>query len=178
MKKIILCTLWFILYNIWLGICYAQESNQPFSYYEIIEQRNFFRPKKEELKDKKKIIEQGFISKKPATETSDLILTGVVKINGRYKAIIEKKTQDEGFYVETNERVENYIVTEIRQDEIYLTKEGQTFVLKLKITPSIQQKEAPFDNNLTVQPQKNEQDSLENMRFEENIIQKIRMGGQ
>ena len=37
----------FVLWALWSGLCYAQEQDPPLSYYEIIEQRNFFRPKKD-----------------------------------------------------------------------------------------------------------------------------------
>jgi len=119
------CGLWFVAEN-----CFAQEQEHPLSYYEVIEKRNFFRPK-EEISPKNK---QNKINNERARKQNaslGLILTGIVKIRGKLKAIIEKSS-GEGFYVGKNESVEDYLVKEIRTGAVTLEKDNEEFVLKLK----------------------------------------------
>jgi len=152
-------------------LIYAQEE-KPFSYYEIIEKRNFFRPKEEEEKEEKtqEIKEE---TKKEEKETQRFILTGIVNIKGKLKAIIEK-TQGGGFYVEEGESVEDFLVDEITPQSVVLKKENTSVVLKLRKSKPASTKKA----NLSQQEKgkESQETSQKDLNYKPDLIQKIRTG--
>jgi type II secretory pathway component PulC len=171
---------WSLVFCLWTIACLAQEQEHPLSYYEIIEQRNFFRPKEppsiektEKLNSEKKNVPQ-----QPSMITTDLVLTGTVKIRGNYRAIIEKKTQNKGFYVKTNDTVGDYIVKDIKEDRVILEKDDKVFTLKLTKTNS----NAQYGRNITQEKDENKlkkkQGHSQNSKLKgrRNIIPTIRMG--
>jgi len=155
---------------------YIVSEDQGFSYYQIIEQRNFFRPKKDPSKENidtdKKPSQANTKEKKE--DTMDLVLTGVIEIKNGYKAIIEKKGTEKGFYVAVGEAVEDYTVKEIQINKVTLEKDAKTFELKLKQaarkTSSVSMQK-PKSNDKEAQAENNNQ---ENQYI--NPSQKLRMG--
>jgi len=113
----------------------AQWQDEPLSAFEIIEQRNIFRPKPEEQKPvakdtgNTKVAASG--SAAPAIVGPDLILTGVVKIRSQYKAILEKPAGGKSFYVKVGDQVEDYTVKDIEAQKVILEKDTATFPLSL-----------------------------------------------
>jgi len=104
----------------------------------------------------------------------DLVLTGVIEIKNGYKAIIEKKGTEKGFYVAVGEAVEDYTVKEIQINKVTLEKDAKTFELKLKQaarkTSSVSMQK-PKSNDKEAQAENNNQ---ENQYI--NPSQKLRMG--
>ncbi len=169
--------------------CFAQTTkpdmladDASFEYYKIIEQRNFFRPKKDiknsesESKSKSKSKQASKTSKKDGL---DFILTGVIEIKNSYKAIVEQKSSKKGFYVSVNEAIEDYTVKAIRLNKIIIEKDGKEFELKLQqgsknnsnntntapLNPAAAGQTIDIDNNIS---------SPKTLR--ENTIQQIRSG--
>jgi type II secretory pathway component PulC len=164
-------------YGLWTNLCLADEEEPPLSYYGIIEQRNLFRPKKELVADKEKkdSKDEKTIYRGKLVKATDLVLTGVVKIRGNYKAILEKKTGGKSFYIKVNDTVQGYTVKDIRDDRIILQKDNQEFMLSIE-------KRNSDDTTRTQDKPKGgtEQDKVSSQpaqfKYEENIMQKMRMG--
>jgi len=159
------CLLW-----IAAGNCFAQE--YPLSYYEVIEKRNFFRPKEKTLPNNSRYKTNNKSAKKK-NKSLGFILTGIVRVRGKYKAIIEKHS-GEGFYVGINESVEDYLVKEINTDSVILEKDNKESVLKLK--------KANSRNNIILKkgsknmmPQK-EESSPDKTGHTPNILKELRAG--
>ncbi|MCP4650978.1 MAG: hypothetical protein GY853_13000 [PVC group bacterium] len=134
-SKIFIILTIFCLWAMCWGLqnCTAQENIPPLSYYEIIEKRNFFRPTKDlNAEVQSSGIQSAFPGNDGSAKARDLILTGVVNLKNGYKAIVEKKNQDKGFYVGINDSIENYIVKDIQKNKIILERNNQLFDLKLK----------------------------------------------
>jgi len=112
------------------------DQDSSFTYYDIIEQRNFFRPKKDVTGKSNTASFAGNQSQPagtPAAENaSDLVLTGVIEIKNGYKAIVEGTNPERGFYVSVNEAIGDYIVKEIQPNKIILEKNGRPLELRLK----------------------------------------------
>jgi hypothetical protein len=113
----------------------ATMQDPPLSYYKVIEQRNFFRP---QLSAQEKKTDSSVAAVRAHPLSSDeyaaagFILTGIVKIRGSYKAIIEKQDETKGYYVKIGDMMEDYVVVDIRADEAVLQKEDQIFTLKIE----------------------------------------------
>jgi len=166
----ILCPLSFALCPVsW--VCFAQE--HPLSYYEVIEKRNFFRPKEKTLPNNN----QDRINNKNAKKKNKslgFILTGIVRVRGKYKAIIEKHS-GEGFYVGINESVEDYLVKEINTDSVVLEKDNKESVLKLKKANSSRNNITLKKESKKVLPQK-EETSSDKTGHTPNILKELRTG--
>lgn len=151
-----------------------------FEYYKIIEQRNFFRPKKN-ISDSQSISEQ---ESKPTSKTSkkdglDFLLTGVIEIKSGYKAIVEQKSTKKGFYVSINEAIENYTVKEIMLDKIIIEKDGKEFELKLQQGSKKNNKDTntPAKNNVSTEQKIDINNNISSPKtLRENTIQQIRSG--
>ncbi len=144
----------------------AQEE-KPFSYYEIIEKRNFFRPKEDTVK----VIKPKTEGKKKENTNYKFILTGIVEINGKLKAIIEKNS-GEGFYVKENENIENYLVEKISQNKVILKKGDEKIVLRLK---KIEPEKKETSNNLK-EVKKTKEEKTKKIEYQPNLMQRLRKG--
>jgi len=163
-KEIILITM-IILFAYSKNIL-AQE-DKPFSYYKIIEERNFFRPIEEtkEIKIPKKEIKEGTKS------SHKFILTGIVEIKGQYKAIIEESSGG-GFYVEEKENVEDYIVEKVSQNEVILKKGDEKITLKLK-NAKPERKETSLP---TIETKEMKKEKPKKIEYRPNLIERLRKG--
>jgi type II secretory pathway component PulC len=100
----------------------------PFSRYEIIEKRNFFRPRAEN---------EAGTAEKPEIEpvrpaaSSVPALTGVVRVKGAWKAIMENAA-GKSFYVGVGEKADGYAVKKIEKDAVVLEKDGEETEVNLK----------------------------------------------
>ena len=115
------------------GPALAQEKAPPFKHYEIIEKRNFFRPKIEPVTgtDTEKTPD-GTADTKVHPEATDLVLTGIVFIRGKHKAIVEKTGSGKSFYVKVNDTFEDYTVEDIRNNRMVLKKGDVSYQLTLR----------------------------------------------
>ncbi len=147
---------------------FAQEE-KPLSYYEIIEERNFFRPKEDTVK----VIKPKTEEKKKESTNYKFILTGIVEINGKLKAIIEKNS-GEGFYVEEKENVEDYLVEKITQNTVILKKDDEEINLKLK--KGRLQQEAKSNNYQEEKKKEKTEEKKEEIRYKPNPMQILRKG--
>ncbi|MFH1062899.1 MAG: type II secretion system protein N [Candidatus Omnitrophota bacterium] len=183
-KKITNQILLFLIFHIASCLaCLAQsaesdllvENDAAFNYYKIIEQRNFFRPKKDLKKAETELTEK---TQKPEKDSLDFILTGVIESKNGYKAIVEQKSSKKGFYVSVNEAIENYTVKAIMPNKILIEKDGQEFELKLQ--QGSQQKEQAAPPAITAadsaQQTNNEETQPTPQTLRENTIQQIRSG--
>jgi len=195
---LVTCSFWLATCGLGLGTCFAQTEKSdlivlpdpPFSYYEIIEQRNFFHPRKdndsqqEEYRSLLSVGEETVKSfKRRGTAGQDagisdslsLILTGVIEIRGGYKAIVENKNQAEGYYVSVNDPIEDYIVKDIQRDKLVLEKDAELYELKLERTAK------PPDNALnTSTDTAAENENTDSAEYKEDIrlnrMKNLRMG--
>jgi len=104
----------------------AAQAEPAFNYYRIIEQKNFFRPKASAA-------DATDFTKKPNTlDNNDFTLTGVIEIQNGYKAIVEQKSSQKGFYISVNDAIEDYTVKAILPSKIIIEKDGLEFELKLQ----------------------------------------------
>jgi len=150
-------------------ISFAQEE-RPFTYYEIIEKRNFFRPR--EKKEVKTLPESKTTKSKKSTEvSSEFTLTGVVEIRGKFKAIIEK-ISGEGFYVEEGENIQDYLVEKITSDRVLLKKDNQTLTLKLKKAKSSYSPRSKIKR----ETKSLEKSSTKEIEYKPDLIQQLRIG--
>ncbi|RKY28300.1 MAG: hypothetical protein DRP61_02040 [Candidatus Omnitrophota bacterium] len=164
-KKQLINTTLIVIFCLSGEIIFAQEE-KPFSYYEVIEKRNFFRPKQKEEEKVQKVKEKTTEEK----ETPGFILTGIVNLKGKLKAIIEKSS-GEGFYVEEGEYVEDFIVEEITPNKVVLRKGESPIILRLKKSKL---------ESISLTPKKEEasppKKTLTPPEYKPNLIQKIRTG--
>ena len=168
---------------LWSVVCLAQEQDPPLSYYEIIAQRNFFRPSEESVsKEETKTMPEYTLPSADA-HAGDLTLTGIIRIKGKLKAIIEKKSGNKGFYVRVGDMVDDYEVKDIQPDGIILDRAGQITVLKLKVVPSKTKKEKPsaIPTEETTDSEKEareaqEEITTESIKNKSNIMQNLRQG--
>ncbi len=184
---------WFLVFNFcFFGLllapycCFAEIDNlqvtgaqdTPFNYYSIIEQRNFFRPKKDlpENASPQSDTESLFQEGSSTNNVQDLVLTGVIALNNSYKAIVERKNQTKGFYVSINDLVDDYTVKDIQPNKIILIRDGQEFELKIKqsqTTPANISGANSSNQTGVLEPNNSdEQNQIQNL----NGIQKLRMG--
>ncbi|MFH2137118.1 MAG: hypothetical protein ABII88_01250 [Candidatus Omnitrophota bacterium] len=174
----------FFIFLLWLATCYlrpaacfAQEETPDLSYYEIIEQRNFFRPTKDLQETKIKTDNySAFSFSSNSTSIQNLVLTGVINIKNGYKAIVEKTDQDKGYYVAVGDMIEDYVVKDILNNKIFLERDSQIFDLKLREVrinnvSSGQSENKPLDQT-TINTQDNNQTN-----HQINPMQQLRTGG-
>jgi type II secretory pathway component PulC len=179
----IVFSLWTMDYGLWTNLCLAQKEDTPLSYYEIIEQRNFFRPSEDsEAKTQEENLEKrGAVAPEvPPLVVSDLVLTGIVKIKNNYKAIIERKSGGEGYYVEVDDIVGDYLVEDIHKTRVILRKGKQIFELQLR-KKADKESEETDDKSYRESGQESGQTQEENpsnseMKYQENALRKLRMG--
>jgi type II secretory pathway component PulC len=155
------------------GLC---EEFPPFSYYRIIEERNFFRPKDRENGDSGEGKESKASEKKPKDASNEFIVTGIVNIKNTFKAIIEKRDSGESYYVRSGDSVNGYKVKDINTTEVTLEKGGADYSLILTASPKTSG-DFETENAPTVDTQK----SGDNSSKETNgaglpIMQKLRTG--
>jgi hypothetical protein len=171
-KKTIILIIMLVLITI-NGFAYAQDNDSSFDYYEIIEKRNFFRPKNETVES-----EIASSSAQPEKKQElDLALTGVIEIKSGYKAIVEKISTQKGFYVSQGDAIEDYTVKKIMLNKIVLEKDLQEFELKLQQGPQQKIKE-PGNNAQPVQTEQKDipDDQSANQNIRSNTMQQIRSG--
>ncbi len=111
----------------------------PFSRYEVIEKRNFFRPKTETTAGTENPAPVAAAAKQ--ADASAPTLTGVVRIRGVWKAILEKSSGT-SFYVGAGDDADGWIVKEIRKDGITLQKHGKEVNVVLRERPAAGKKPA------------------------------------
>ncbi|MBN3040305.1 MAG: hypothetical protein JW867_04195 [Candidatus Omnitrophica bacterium] len=168
-------------YRLWTNQAYGQES-PPLSYYEIIEKRNFFKPAyeppaSEKTPESDKDLSEKYSSQNQDSSTSDLTLTGIIKLKGRYKAIIEKKSTGEGFYLGVNDAVESYTIKDIIRDKVTLDKDGQEIYLGLKEISKEAEPESGEKKDLTPdQPQTATDEASSDLPPDLNTLQNLRSG--
>jgi hypothetical protein len=172
-------------YGVWgSGIGFCQEQDPPLSYYEIIEQRNFFRPAKDATSQQDTERRPEYPLPSTAAQAGDLRLTGIVRIKGRLKAIIEKESGNRGYYVGLGDMVDDYEVKDIQPDGIILDRNGQISVLKLKVVSSKKKKEEPqttlkeeADNEEETETEETQEEiTTESIKYKSNIMQNLRKG--
>jgi len=159
----------------------AEDQIHPLSYYDVIEERNIFRPNNDLTSDRSDI--SSTIVTRQQEENSSAVknisLTGIIRIRGRYKAIIEKKDEQSGFYVSQGDEIDQYTVEEIKDDQIKLIKDGKSTVLKINIQRERNEKDSDSgEKDMLIeidQDQKSNEEPKEN--FRSNIIRNIRTGG-
>ncbi|MFH1459667.1 MAG: hypothetical protein ABIG64_04770 [Candidatus Omnitrophota bacterium] len=137
-------------------------------YYQIIEQRNFFRPQYDPSENEYNLPEE---QTNQTNSGLDFVLTGVIEIKNGYKAIVEKISQKKGFYVSINDAIEDYLVRDIKINKIILERNEQVFELKLNQGISPAADSAP-EQTQTQNIQKPTNPNLRNL----NTMQKLRMG--
>jgi hypothetical protein len=116
------------------GLSFAQDEYPPLSYYEVIEQRNIFRPNgKDNLADNHSPQQEIISNESTSDQVDDIILTGIIKIRGQYKAILEKKSEQKGFYVVVDQIIDDYTVEDIQNDKVVLKRDNRFVTLKIKI---------------------------------------------
>ncbi|MBU1044163.1 MAG: hypothetical protein KJ915_07180 [Candidatus Omnitrophica bacterium] len=151
------------------------DEDASFNYYKVIEQRNFFRPKKDQPEIGSIPIETNIKQEK---DSLDLILTGVIEIKNGYKAIVEQKSTKKGFYVSVNEAIEDYTVKSIMLNKIIIQKDGKDFELKLQQAAQQKNSEPTTEKteiNIEQEPVIMEED-LSPPTLRANTIQQIRSG--
>ncbi len=158
---------------------FAFEQRPPFSYYEVIQQRNIFRPKN----DSNSVAQQQttaaapvFIS--PASESDDFTLTGVIKIRGAYKATLHKKSDQKGFYVRVNDSIDGFVVSDIQPNKVTLTKDGQTYELGLNAPTSETKPDNVTSDDNATKTDSRVQTDLQNESAQDrgSIMRSIRLG--
>ena len=173
-----------LAFSLCLTPCVALAQNQQedpeLSYYEVIEDRNFFKPKDQTAVAREQKAQKQDIStpEQSIAGIADLMLTGVVKIRDRYKAIIEKKDKSQGYYVRVSDPVEDYIVRDIRKNKVLLEKDEKVFELKFKGLSETEEEKTQSlsENSDQIQPIQEEAVPDEGFEYEENIVQKLRSG--
>jgi len=162
---------------------FAQEDN-PLSFYEVIEERNIFRPKAETSTEEQEETDWSSPTKEVTTKDrpkiSDLILTGIIKIRNKYKAILERKSGGKGYYVTTGGLVDDYTVTEIRKSYIVLKKDGKYYTLNLRKSsaqkePSKEKTEEKIED-IPKETAPQELKDASQHKFKNNVMQNLRMG--
>ena len=160
---------------------YSQGSGQDLSFYDIIEKRNFFKPKIDDSslgtgRDSETIKK---LSDKYTPESSSLLefrLTGIIKLKNKFKAIIEKKNGTEGFYVGVGDSLKDFIVNSIEEDKVILEKNDQEYTLRLKKTVSQQELKLEGNFKQIIEKEKTENSDTE-LQYSPSMIQDLRSGG-
>ncbi|MCK5214233.1 MAG: hypothetical protein KAR05_02625 [Candidatus Omnitrophica bacterium] len=166
---------------------FAQWDEEPLEVYDVIEQRNIFRPKSDSsntvnqedsvFQNNSRTVMSDFNRRSASSLTVDhLHLTGIVKLNGTYKAIIEKKDGGNGFYVKVNDYIEDYVVHKIKRDQVVLIKNEKQYILKLDLAKKKhkklkKKKAAPIES--TIEPPKS---NKINLPADTNIMRRLRTG--
>lgn len=100
-----------------------------FSFYEIIAKRNLFKPLGQPVAQPKKQPKKI----NPKTVFRNLILTGIVAINGTQQATIEDKGTRKGLFVSEGEEVKPGIkLVRIEQEQVILESQGVQIALSLR----------------------------------------------
>ena len=99
--------------------------------YEVIAQRNFFRPTETAVPDGGSL-PVAALSKPTASTPASLILTGVVALPAGPKAIIESSRGGSGFYVGIGDSVEEFRVLTIEPERVVLDKNGALLEILLQ----------------------------------------------
>ena len=157
---------------------FAVEENPPFSHYEVIEERNIFKlaPDTDDAEEKPKVVKDNKEIKE-VLEVGGYILTGVISIRGKYKAIVADAKNKEGFYVNVGDSVGKYTVEDIQKDTVVLSKKGKKFNLTLENkAPGSSKKKAVAESvDSTVAPVENELIDPDES-YKSQIMQSIRTG--
>ncbi len=159
----------------------AFEEHPPLSYYEVIEKRNIFRPMVDINKltsiDASKDKSSHTAQSNSSSSIDDLTVTGIIKLRGQYKAIIEKKNEQKGFYVKVDDNIDDYTVKSIKNDTVTLQKSNSTYILKLNIAEPQPQKPSDILNSSTTQSvTSNETQQQDSRPFKTNVMQSLRTG--
>lgn len=162
------------------GNCFALEQHPPFSYYDVIEQRNIFRPKTEAPDTSQQAEPVPLpLQTNISSGLDNYVLTGVVKIRGKYKATITDKSSESGYYVAKGELISNLKIIDIQHDRVILEQDNQTYELKINAQASriiYQKPVAEKETSTKTITPKEDLSSNDNTMPRTNIMKSIRMG--
>jgi type II secretory pathway component PulC len=153
---------------------FAQDTD--FSQYEVIEDRNIFRPLSDPAAKDKANPAASSTTTSTTASAAEFVLTGIIKIKGQYLAILEKKSGEKGFTVRVNDKIEDYTVKDIQKDSVTLEKDGRLTIIALNISSKdksvAERKTATPSEGLATDEEANDKEIIDT-----NIMRKLRMGG-
>jgi len=113
---------------------FAPAVKAPLTYYKVIEERDVFRGQNE-LKTPAAAaspVEAALTAlEKQSRPVADFIVTGIMKIRDRFKAIIERRDGSQSSYVQVGDDVNDYTVTAIDPTGVSLEKNGLALHVRL-----------------------------------------------
>jgi len=139
-----------LVIGVMAGTSEAVDKLPPFSQYEVIEERNIFmqNPLRKSIKTIETVSSEEL--EVSGSEFGGYVLSGMVVLRGKYKAIITDTSTQKGFYVGLYDKIGDYIVSDIKKDTVFIEKDGQVYQLKLdssnrrrksKLLPKVKKKE-------------------------------------
>ncbi len=106
----------------------------PLTYYKVIEERDVFRGQNELTASTAAAspVEAALTAlEKQNRPVADFIVTGIMKIRDRFKAIIEKRDGSQSSYVQVGDDVDDYTVTAIDTTGVSLERNGLILHVRL-----------------------------------------------